>query len=340
MAEAILVTDTQGQILFTNPAAARLLRGSAATLIGTPLADVFRLVNRLSGRTGDDPIERAIAAENPLPLIAEDSLIFSDGSGAAVPIVWTARASYGPDHKPRGAIVVFRDPDELTLTPDELVKANRFESLGLLAGGIAHDFNNLLTTILGGVSLAKDNRDNSALGDSEKACLTAKGLTKQLLVFAKGGTGVQTVVTVREILDDTIKIAGAGSVAVVSVEVDPSTGPILVDRAEMLQVFQNLVINALQAMPPAPHAARVKLCARNVTVAAEQIPGLPAGDYVEFESRDNGSGNPERAHAWSQRPHIFSTFDFSHRAYLPDGAAWPAAPASPPPAAPPRVMPR
>jgi len=290
MAEAILVTDTQGKILFANPAAARLLRGTAATLIGTPLADVFRLVNRSSGRPGDDPIERAIAAENPLPLIAEDSLIFSDGSGAAVPIVWTARASYGPDHKPRGAIVVFRDPDELTLTPDELVKANRFESLGLLAGGIAHDFNNLLTTILGGVSLAKDNRDNSALGESEKACLTAKGLTKQLLVFSKGGTGVQTLVTVREILDDTIKIAGAGSVAVVSVEVDPSTGPILVDRAEMLQVFQNLVINALQAMPPAPHAGRVKLCARNVTVAADQIPGLPAGDYVEFESRDNGSG--------------------------------------------------
>ena len=292
MAEAILVTDTQGKILFANPAAARLLRISAATLIGTPLADVFRLVNRLSGRPGDDPIERAIAAENPLPLIVEHSLIFSDASAAAVPIVWTARASYGPDHKPRGAIVVFRDPDELTLTPDELVKANRLESLGLLAGGIAHDFNNLLTTILGGVSLAKDNRNNSALGDAEKACLTAKGLTKQLLLFSKGGNGVQTVITVKEMLDDTVKIASAGSVAVISVEVAPSTGPILVDRAQILQVFQNLVINALQAMPPAPHAARVKLCARNVTVAAEQIPGLPAGDYVEFESRDNGSGIP------------------------------------------------
>lgn len=43
---------------------------------------MFRLVNRLSGRPGDDPIERAIAAENPLPLIVEHSLIFSDGSAA------------------------------------------------------------------------------------------------------------------------------------------------------------------------------------------------------------------------------------------------------------------
>ena len=162
MAEAILVTDTQGQILFANPAAARLLRSSAATLIGTPLADVFRLVNRLSGRPGDDPIERAIAAENPLPLIVEHSLIFSDASAAAVPIVWTARASYGPDHKPRGAIVVFRDPDELTLTPDELVKANRLESLGLLAGGIAHDFNNILGSILGYAGLALQRFGNSS----------------------------------------------------------------------------------------------------------------------------------------------------------------------------------
>jgi len=124
-------------------------------------------------------------------------------------------------------IIVFRDPDEISLTPDELVKANRFESLGLLAGGIAHDFNNLLTTILGGVSLAKDNRDNSSLGDAEKACLTAKGLTKQLLLFAKGGTGTQTVVAVKEIFEDTLKIATAGSVATVTLEVAPQhrSGP-------------------------------------------------------------------------------------------------------------------
>ena len=118
MAEAILVTDQRGQILFFNPAAARLLRRPAEQLAGARLADVFRLVNRLSGRPGDDPIDRALAAETPIPLISEHALIFSDADAAPLPIVWTARASFGSDGKPRGAIVVFRDPDELTLTPD------------------------------------------------------------------------------------------------------------------------------------------------------------------------------------------------------------------------------
>ena len=290
LAEAVLIADSRGQVLFSNPAAARLLRRPAEQLPGAPLSEIFRLGHRTSGRPGEDPIDRALSAEGLLPLDNKHSIAFADDTVAPLPIVWTARASYGTDGKPRGVIVVFRDPDEISLTPDELVKANRFESLGLLAGGIAHDFNNLLTTILGGVSLAKDNRDHSSLGDAEKACLTAKGLTKQLLLFAKGGTGTQTVVAVKEIFEDTVKIATAGSVATVSIEVASGTDPIQVDRAQILQVFQNLVVNALQAMPPAPHAAQVQLCARNVTIIPEQIPGLAAGNYVEFESRDNGSG--------------------------------------------------
>ncbi len=290
LAEAVLITDARGQILFANPVAVRLLQRPAEQIPGAPLSDIFRLVSRADGRSGDDPIDRVLAADGPLSLTSEHALLLPDETAAPIPIVWNARASYGPDGKPRGVILVFRDPDEISLTPDELVKANRFESLGLLAGGIAHDFNNLLTTILGGVSLAKDNRDTSALGDAEKACMTAKGLTKQLLLFAKGGTGTQSVVAVKEIFEDTLKIATAGSVASVTIEITAGTDPVQVDRAQILQVFQNLVVNALQAMPPAPHAARVQLCARNVAIGPDQVPGLAAGDYVEFESRDNGSG--------------------------------------------------
>jgi PAS domain S-box-containing protein len=290
IAEAVLVTDAKGKILHLNPTAARLLNLPADKALHQPVGDVFRLVNRQSGRPGDDPVDRALSAEEPLPLINEHALAPATDGAAATPISWTARAALDRSGRPAGVVIAFRNPDEMRLTPDELVKANRFESLGLLAGGIAHDFNNLLTTILGGVSIAKDSRDYSALADAEKACLTAKGLTKQLLAFAKGGAGTQVVVAVKEILEDTVKIAAAGSTAEVAVEVAEGTEPVLVDRAQILQVFQNLVVNALQAMPPAPHKARVQLHAANVTLAADQIPTLPAGSYVQFEARDNGSG--------------------------------------------------
>jgi len=100
----------------------------------------------------------------------------------------------------------------------------------------------------------------------------------------------QAVVASKEILTDAVKIASAGSSAVITVEVPDGVEPVQVDRSQILQVFQNLVVNALQAMPPAPHVGRVQLRASNLSLADGQVPGLAAGDYVEFESRDNGSG--------------------------------------------------
>ena len=288
MAEAVLVVDSHGKIISANPTAARLLHMDPAAIPGQALGDVFRLVNRQSGQPGDDPVDLALSADKPLSLIGTDALSVDDRK--PVPVVWTARAAYDEHGKPHGVVVVFRNPEEMTLTPEELVKANRFEALGLLAGGIAHDFNNLLTTILGAISLAKDNRDYTALGDGENACLTAKGLTKQLLAFAKGDAGMQTVCAAKDIIEHSIKIAAAGSGANINVQVTDGVSPVLVDRGQMVQVFQNLIVNALQAMPPPPHMPRLQIRAFNVTVGEQQVPGLAPGDYVEFEVRDNGSG--------------------------------------------------
>ena len=290
LAESVLVTDARGKIIFANANAKRLLQLPPDKVLGQTVGDVFRLVNRQTGRPGDDPVERALNTDQKLPLISDAALAQPIEGEAPTPIVWTARASFTPDNKPRGVVIVFRNPDEMTLTPEELVKANRFESLGLLAGGIAHDFNNLLTTILGAVSLAKDNHDYSALGDAEKSCMTAKGLTKQLLAFAKGGAGTQIPCASKEILEDSIKIAAAASTAEITLDVPDGVEPVMVDRAQILQVFQNLIVNALQAMPPPPHQPRLQIHAGNLTLTENQVPSLPAGDYVEFEVRDNGSG--------------------------------------------------
>ncbi|MDI1249539.1 MAG: PAS domain-containing protein [Lacunisphaera sp.] len=284
--EALLLTDANGLVSFLNPKAERLLGRTSAQCVGQESQDVFRLVHRESGQPGESPVAKALMSGEATALNAEFAL--ETGAAKATPIAFSARAVMDSAGKPAGAVLVFRNPAEMTLTPEELVRSNRFESLGKLAGGIAHDFNNLLTTILGGVSLAKDARDDSGLENSERACLAAKGLSKQLLTFSKGGTGVRQVVKPADILTDAVRLAAAGSTVKVEVAVAPDTQTICVDRAQMLQVFQNLVINAIQAMTTG--GGHIRINASNVVLTEGQIAPLPAGTYVALEVRDNGSG--------------------------------------------------
>ncbi|MBA4137613.1 MAG: hypothetical protein C0518_09885 [Opitutus sp.] len=285
--EAVLLTDARDKIVFINPVAERLLGRSADQTIGQSASEIFRLTHRLSNAPGESPLEKALTTGEPTPLNNEFAL--ERGAGAQpVPIVFSCRAVADASGQASGTVVVFRNPDEMSLTPEELVRANRFEALGQLAGGIAHDFNNLLTTILGGVSLGKDNRDYSGLENSERACLAAKALSKQLLTFSKGGTGTRQVIKTADLLADAVRLAAAGSTVKVELNAPADLATIQVDRAQLLQVFQNLIINAIQAMPAGQ--GNIWVTAGNVALAENQIPPLAAGNYVAVEVRDNGSG--------------------------------------------------
>jgi two-component system cell cycle sensor histidine kinase/response regulator CckA len=302
LSEGLLVTDRQGILLYLNPAASRLLDVSCEAGTGQPCRKYFRLINLETGERGADPVEQAIKATQLLPLINEHALLpaadESDSTSSVLeaaprPIVWTARAVRDASDRPFGVVIVFRDPNEMHLTPDELVRTNRFETMGHLAGSLIQDFGNLLTKILGAVSLAQENHDFDTLQIAEKACLEAKDLNRQLLAFVKGeGLGSTRILGPKDILDDAVKLAGAREMAEISVEVAEKIASVQVDRAQILQVFQNLILNALQAMPPAPHHARVQLTANNIVLTADQAPPLPAGNYVAFEVRDNASGIP------------------------------------------------
>jgi CheY-like chemotaxis protein len=71
-------------------------------------------------------------------------------------------------------------------------------------------------------------------------------------------------------------------------EVAPETKPICVDRAQILQVFQNLIVNAIQAMGAGK--GNIWITAANVPLQDGQVEGLDAGDYVQVDVRDDGSG--------------------------------------------------
>ncbi len=284
--EGVLLADEAGKVVHLNPKAEKLLGRTLAQSLGQDAGEIFRLVHLQNGQPGENPVAKALSTAEAAGLNAEFAL--DTGAPVAQPVVFSTRPVIDASGRPAGAVIVFRYPAEMNLTPEELVRSNRFEALGQLAGGIAHDFNNYLTTILGGVSMAKDIRDYSGLENSERACMQAKALSKQLLSFSKGGSATRQVVKTADILSDSVRLAAAGSTVKVEVQVAPDTGTVCVDRAQMLQVFQNLIINSIQAMTTG--AGRIAITAGNIQLEAGQVAPLAAGAYVAIEVRDNGSG--------------------------------------------------
>ena len=190
---------------------------------------------------------------------------------------------------------------------DELHKAQKLESLGLLAGGIAHDFNNILTAIVGSVALAKRAREQpelqaETLEMAERACLRARDLTQQLLTFSRGGAPLRKPGSIAELLRETAEFALRGSNVRCELALEPDLRMVDMDAGQINQVVNNVVINAAQSMP---HGGTVRLRAGNVEVTGTHpgSPSLAAGHYVRVSVQDEGIGIPAE-----HLPNIFDPY--------------------------------
>jgi PAS domain S-box-containing protein len=215
-------------------------------------------------------------------------------SGRIVDVEVTANlVSYGKEEL---LCVVCRDTTERRKMDEEIMKADKLESVGLLAGGIAHDFNNILTAIMGNISIAKLKTKPpdivyTRLDEAEKACSRAKDLTYQLLTFAKGGAPIKETTSVPEVIKESCTFTLAGSNVRCQYEIPDDVWPVEVDTSQISQVLSNMVLNAKQAMP---EGGTIAITVRNTTM--EETPRLPlkSGEYVRISIRDEGTGIPEK----------------------------------------------
>lgn len=185
-----------------------------------------------------------------------------------------------------------RDITEQHRMRENALKAQKLESLGLLASGIAHDFNNILTSVLGNINLAKMNatpgdKVYERLLEAERATRRAEGLTQQLLTFSKGGAPVKKVGPIVALLKECAEFSLPGSNVRVEFSIPDDLWPVEVDEGQISQVMNNLIINADQAMPD---GGMVRLTAENVMVGLEGGLALAPGKYVKVSVSDCGIG--------------------------------------------------
>jgi PAS domain S-box-containing protein len=174
---------------------------------------------------------------------------------------------------------------------DRLNRVQKLESLGILAGGIAHDFNNLLSGIFGNIEIAVDNTKEESVFDyltqAMNAIDRARGLTRQLLTFAKGGAPLKKVDRLTPFLQDSVRFALSGSKASSCFSIPEDLWACEYDRTQIGQVIDNLVINAKQAMP---EGGVIEISARNIIADNDRHTDLLPGNYIQVSFKDHGIG--------------------------------------------------
>jgi PAS domain S-box-containing protein len=187
---------------------------------------------------------------------------------------------------------IARDITERKQAEEESLKAQKLESVGVLAGGIAHDFNNLLTAIMSNMFLMKKDispkeKIYERIIATEKASARAQGLTHQLLTFAKGGLPIKELIDIRELVNESISIALRGSNVRCENLIPYDVWHIEADSGQMNQAINNILINADQSMP---EGGIITINCENVMVRSENNLTLKEGNYIKGSLKDQGTG--------------------------------------------------
>ncbi|MBN2737453.1 MAG: PAS domain S-box protein [Spirochaetales bacterium] len=296
--QIIYEADAEGNILFTNKFGIKAF--------GYSDEDLERKIHFMNFISPED-VERAtenlaMLFRNELPGPREYRLVRKDG-GQFIGLIHS-----NPIIKNNKVVCVrgfIIDISEQKIREVAKHRINKLDSLGILAGGLAHDFNNILTILQNGLALVKindpDNQENiSLLGDLEIAIDRGKDITHQLLTFSKGGAPLKQLTNIKQLISETSAFVLSGSPVKVTLNIEENLWIANVDRGQISQVIQNLMINALQAMD---NKGDIFINGLNIQLDSLSSLPLPPGKYLRLQIRDTGKGIDEKI-----QPYIFDPF--------------------------------
>ncbi len=305
--DAVVGVDEALRIVLWNPAAESLLGRSARRTLGRTLKEVFppdtSLARHLADTvaTGESRSESGAVVEGV------------DGRPVYVSIVTAPLA--GRSGAVEAAVAVVRDVTRLHQLEAEVRRGETLAAAGQIALGIAHEIRNPLGAIRGAVQLMKRE-----LGDEDrwreytdvllKEVDRVNRIIEMLLDLGRPVSLRAGPLNVHQLLERVAlmseELAAQRGVQVVR-RYDPSLPPIMADEDRMLQVFHNLVRNAIEAMPRGGRLTLITRLSMNPLFAKVDL-GQGLKSMAEVQVVDEGEGIPEATRAKLFTP-FFTTKD-------------------------------
>jgi len=280
LSEGIAVVDTDGVVRRANRSLASLLGVPVSTLVGTALGDA------LLGTGKSQPLSELLAGtrrgERSAPLVVR-----SERLQRTVRVNAAHIAGAGFE---QSVVVLVEDVTEQQALETQLVQSEKLAAVGQLVSGVAHELNNPLTSIAG---LSEFLLEQKELGKKDRGHLQviqeqaerAGRIVRNLLTFARKGTGERDLVDLNDVIRRTLSLTAYDlklKDITVTRELSGALPEVLGDRHGLQQVVLNLVTNAAQAVTENPRDRP-----REITVSTW------FDGQVHLRVADSGPGIPE-----------------------------------------------
>ena len=302
--DAIIVRDLDNRILFWNRGAERIYGWHAEEVLGKSVAEVLHHKNLELLREATDIVIKKGEWTG--------ELTHTTRNGSTVTILGRWTLLRNEKGLPKSILAINTNITDRKLLEEQILRAQRMESIGTLAGGIAHDLNNILAPILMSLELLPDY---IADPDALEMLTTMRGsaqrgadLIKQVLGFARGMEGERRAISLVALVKDIRKFTQDTFPRNIEIafHMPNDVWPIHADPTHIHQVLMNLCVNARDAMP---EGGKVSVSLENIIVdevfSGMNVQSKP-GPYVVLRVEDTGIGIPKEVQARMFEP-FFTT---------------------------------
>jgi|GEM_PF-7061848 len=275
----IIISNIRGEVVDVNKAAETMLDIKRDEIINRKLKSWIPKISNLLKNKGEDS-----------PTVKE--IVITPKKNIKKYLETTISPINLDNGKTNNYVLILRDITEQKLIESELQKTQKLESLGMLAGGIAHDFNNLLAAILSNLNLSiiyssKNKQLYEKLGDAKIAVEKAKDLMHNLITFSKGDVQYPEEVDLKKLITDSVRLVLRDKNIEHKICIPDDIPSLNVDKSQISQVINNLLINAEQAMP---NGGEINISVEAIKSGKKEIAQLENKEYVKIIIKDNGVG--------------------------------------------------